>query len=69
MQKRTENREQILRTFEDVPIIFARACDAIIVHPEDQTLRSHAINLFETLVDTTQKLAEILLTKRQGSCK
>ena len=69
MQKRTENREQILRTFEDVPIIFARACDAINVHPEDQILRCHAINLFETLVDTTQKMAEILLRKRNGPCK
>ena len=69
MQKRIDNREQILRTFEDVPIIFARACDAINTHPDDQILRKLVVNLFETLVETTQTLAEILLRRRKGSCE
>ncbi|KAK7744278.1 hypothetical protein SLS62_010305 [Diatrype stigma] len=65
--KRTENRDQILRTFEDVPMVFAKACDAIKTHPNDKALHGHVNNLFTVLIDVTPKLIEILLRRRQGN--
>ncbi|KAI0386148.1 hypothetical protein F5Y04DRAFT_116479 [Hypomontagnella monticulosa] len=67
LQKRIDNREQIFRIFKDVPIIFAKACEAIITHPRDDILRGYVNNLFTTLVDVIPKLVEIMLRRRKGS--
>jgi hypothetical protein len=53
---RIENQEQILRTFEDLPIIFSRTCDVIESHPEDCHLRTHVEGLVKVLVEIFQSL-------------
>jgi hypothetical protein len=69
LQKRSENKEQILRTFEDVPIALSRASEALAIHPNDGVLRSYVQDLAKILVDRIPKLVEILLRKHKGSRK
>jgi hypothetical protein len=69
MKKRVDNRDRILRAFEDIPFTFSAACDAIRIHPTDIPLRSYVKELFLTLVDEIPKLVNIVLRQHRGSCK
>lgn len=69
MQKRTENQDRILRAFEDIPLTFSKACDAVKIHPNDDILRTNVEELFQTLLEEIPKLISILLRRHKGSRK
>jgi len=69
MKKRIDNRERILRAFEDIPLTLSTACEAINIHPRDTPLRGCVETLFVTLMDEIPQLISILLRQHKGSCK
>jgi hypothetical protein len=69
MKKRVDNKDRILKTFEDIPITFSTACAVMRIHSNDTLLRSYVEELFITLVDEIPKLVNILLRQHKGSRK
>lgn len=58
-----------MAAFEDVPITFSQACEALTTHPGDDPLRESVQRLFNALVEEIPKLVTILLRAHKGSCK
>jgi len=69
LRKRIENQSQIFRAFEDIPLTFSKACEAVKIHPDDHALRASVEALFQTVVKETPQLINILLRRHTGSCK
>ncbi|KAH8178564.1 hypothetical protein LIA77_00083 [Sarocladium implicatum] len=67
VQRRINNREDILNAFEDIPLTFLQACEKLQAHPDDVELRRYVQDLFTTLVEHMPKLVNILLRQHKGS--
>lgn len=69
LRQRIHSREKILRSFEDIPLIFSKACDTFNNHPGDGPLHECVEGLYDTLKDEILKLTEILNRQQKGSCE
>ncbi|KAI1329097.1 hypothetical protein F5Y16DRAFT_133499 [Xylariaceae sp. FL0255] len=65
LDKRIENRDKILETFEDIPLMFSKACEAFKNQPDDVILRSDVETLCKTLNNEISGLILILNPERR----
>ncbi|KAK8034170.1 hypothetical protein PG993_009165 [Apiospora rasikravindrae] len=67
LRQRVTNRDKIIRAFEDMPLTFSKACDTFSNHHEDDVLKHHVIDLYDTLRSQVPRLVETLTRPKEGS--
>ncbi|KAI0145062.1 hypothetical protein GGR57DRAFT_494733 [Xylariaceae sp. FL1272] len=66
LRQRIDNREKILQTFEDIPSMFLKACEAFSIHPGDAILRNHVESLCATIRSEASKLTALLNPEKKS---
>ncbi|KAK1759114.1 hypothetical protein QBC47DRAFT_336789 [Echria macrotheca] len=66
VKQRAENREKILSTFENIPLLFFEAIEARKAFPSDLSLVAEVQAMYEALLQDIPKLTNALLRKHGG---